>query len=57
MNIKNKYVVVIGCSNFGATIATNLSKLGNNLVVIDIDNTSFNNLTDEYGGLMEMELI
>lgn len=50
MNIKNKYVVVIGCSNFGATIATNLSKLGNNLVVIDIDNTSFNNLTDEYGG-------
>lgn len=50
MKIKDKYVVVIGCSNFGSHIATSLSEFGNDVVVVDIENKALETLPAEYAG-------
>lgn len=50
MTIKDKYVVIVGCSDFGNNIATSLSISGNDVIVIDINNEALNNMPPEYGG-------
>lgn len=44
------YVIIAGCSRFGANIAQTLCSSGANVVVIDIDKTSFRKLSPEYSG-------
>ena len=50
MIIKDKYIVIVGCSDFGNNIATNLSINGNDVIIIDINNDALNNMPEEYGG-------
>lgn len=44
------YVIVAGCSRFGANIANMLSAQGKNIVIIDRDKTSFRKLLSDYSG-------
>lgn len=48
-NFKRR-VFVIGCSNMGAYIASELSKRGDDVNIIDRDHSSFNILSEEYSG-------
>lgn len=50
MNIKDKDIIIVGCSDFGNNIATKLSISGNNVIMIDINNEALNNMPEEYGG-------
>lgn len=47
--MKNKFVI-IGCGRFGARIANESSRDGENVVVVDSDSTSFDRLNDDYSG-------
>lgn len=47
--MKNK-IVVIGCGRFGARVANESSKDGENVVVIDKDSSSFERLDEDYSG-------
>ncbi|MDD2371165.1 MAG: TrkA family potassium uptake protein [Firmicutes bacterium] len=48
---KKHNVIVIGCGRFGSTIAGNLSELNKNLMIVDMDQSSFRKLSSSYGGL------
>ena len=48
--LKKKNIVVIGCSNLGAYIASRLSELGNNVTIIDKNKNSFRILDESYTG-------
>ena len=48
--LKKKNIVVIGCSNMGAYIASRLSELGNNVTIIDKNKNSFRILDESYTG-------
>lgn len=50
MNIKDKYVVIIGCSDFGNNIASNLSVSGNDVIIIDISSEALSKMPVEFGG-------
>lgn len=51
MIIKSRrQVFIVGCSTMGAFIAGNLSKKGDNVVIIDKDATAFQNLPSYYSG-------
>lgn len=50
MEKKYNYVIVAGCSRFGANIATMLSAQGKDVVVIDKDKASFRKLLADYSG-------
>ncbi len=47
--MKNKFVV-IGCGRFGARVANESSKEGENVVIIDNDPSSFDRLNEDYSG-------
>ncbi len=47
--MKNK-IVVIGCGRFGARVANESSKEGENVVIIDSDPSSFDRLDEDYSG-------
>ena len=47
--MKNKFVV-IGCGRFGARVANESSKEGENVVIIDSDPSSFDRLDEDYSG-------
>lgn len=44
------YIIIAGCSRFGANIASILSSQGKDVVVIDNDITSFRKLSSDYSG-------
>lgn len=44
------YIIIAGCSRFGANIASILSLQGKDVVVIDNDTTSFRKLSSDYSG-------
>ena len=48
--LKKKNIVVIGCSNMEAYIASRLSELGNNVTIIDKNKNSFRILDESYTG-------
>ena len=48
---KKENIIVIGCGRLGSTIAGNLSERNLNLMIVDIDQSSFRKLSASYGGL------
>jgi trk system potassium uptake protein TrkA len=44
------YVVIVGCGRVGSLLANKLSGAGNSLVVIDIDESTFDDLSAEFSG-------
>lgn len=48
---KKENIIVIGCGRLGSTIAGNLSEKNLNLMIVDIDQSSFRKLSASYGGL------
>ncbi|WP_346894633.1 TrkA family potassium uptake protein [Clostridium sp. UBA7503] len=44
------YVIVAGCSKFGANIASMLSARGKSVIIIDINKNSFRKLSPDYSG-------
>jgi trk system potassium uptake protein TrkA len=49
--INKKFIIIAGCSSFGATLAEKLISEGNSIVIMDPDNDSFQKLSN---GLKEM---
>jgi trk system potassium uptake protein TrkA len=43
-------VIIVGCGRLGAMLANQLSSSGSNVVVVDRDEASFNNLSTEFSG-------
>lgn len=48
------YIIVVGCSRFGANIASTFSSQGKDVVVIDKNSLSFKKLSSDYGGFTTM---
>lgn len=46
----NSFIVIVGCGRVGSHLANKLSGEGNSLVVIDINESTFDNLTAEFSG-------
>ena len=46
----NKYIMVVGCGRVGSQLANQLSRDGNSVVVIDIDEAKFNDLSPDFSG-------
>ncbi len=44
------YVVIVGCGRLGSLVASRLSKEGHSVVVIDVDELAFDNLSAEFSG-------
>lgn len=47
---EHQYIVVVGCGRLGSTIANQLSRVGNSVVVIDPNRDAFQNLSVEFSG-------
>ncbi len=47
---QSQYIAVIGCGRLGAHLATQLSRSGHSVVVIDLDEEKFGALGVEFGG-------
>ena len=45
-----QYVVIVGCGRVGSMLANRLSGLGSNVVIVDRDETAFDNLSPEFSG-------
>ncbi|HSJ52111.1 MAG TPA: TrkA family potassium uptake protein [Anaerolineae bacterium] len=45
-----RYVVIVGCGRVGSMLANRLSGLGSNVVIVDRDETAFDNLSPEFSG-------
>jgi trk system potassium uptake protein TrkA len=48
--MKRDKIIIIGCSRFGSSIATNLSRQGQDVIVIDDDESAFRKLDEEFSG-------
>ena len=46
----NRYIVIVGCGRLGSLLSNNLSRAGNSVVVIDRDETTFNDLSPDFSG-------
>jgi trk system potassium uptake protein len=46
----NRYIVIVGCGRLGSHLANHLSRAGNSVVVIDRDETTFNDLSPDFSG-------
>ncbi|MEW5910582.1 MAG: NAD-binding protein, partial [Thermodesulfobacteriota bacterium] len=44
------YIVIIGCGRLGSLLADQLSRVGHAVVVIDMDESTFNNLSPDFSG-------
>jgi trk system potassium uptake protein TrkA len=44
------FIVIVGCGRLGSYLANRLSKAGHGVVVIDVDEGAFRNLSPEYSG-------
>lgn len=47
---KNNYIIIAGCSRFGANIASILSSKDYEVVIIDIDKSNFRKISRDYSG-------
>ncbi|MGB3641950.1 MAG: TrkA family potassium uptake protein [Rivularia sp. (in: cyanobacteria)] len=47
---KSQYIVVVGCGRLGSILASQLSGEGNSVVVIDLEESNFDNLGGEFSG-------
>ena len=47
---RNRYIVIVGCGRLGSHLANQLSRNGNSVVIIDIDESSFCQLSPEFSG-------
>ena len=47
---KSFYVTIIGCGRLGSILASDLSKQGYEVVVIDRDSSTFDRLNDDFSG-------
>lgn len=51
LNHKNiKHVVVVGCSRFGANVASQFSKQNISVIIIDMDPAAFTKLSPDFSG-------
>jgi len=48
--VSNQYVIVVGCGQLGALLASQLSSLGSSVVVIDREQAAFENLSTDFSG-------
>lgn len=48
--VESLYVVIVGCGRIGSIVATHLSISGNNVVVVDSNETAFESLPEEFTG-------
>ena len=48
--VSNRYVIVVGCGRLGSILANRLSSLGSSVVVIDREDSAFENLSTEFSG-------
>ncbi|NIV35869.1 MAG: NAD(P)-binding domain-containing protein, partial [Anaerolineae bacterium] len=48
--VSNRYVIVVGCGRIGSLLANRLSSLGSSVVVIDREESAFQNLSTEFSG-------
>lgn len=48
--VLSNYVIVVGCGRLGSLLANRLSSLGSSVVVIDREQTAFENLSTEFSG-------
>ncbi len=46
----NRYILIVGCGRLGSHLANQLSRIGNSVVVIDRDESTFNNLSSDFSG-------
>ncbi|MBN1931508.1 MAG: TrkA family potassium uptake protein [Desulfobacterales bacterium] len=46
----NRYIVVVGCGRLGSHLANQLSHSGNLVVMIDMNETAFNDLSPDFSG-------
>ncbi|MFH1113515.1 MAG: TrkA family potassium uptake protein [Pseudomonadota bacterium] len=46
----NRYIVIVGCGRVGSLLANELSRSGNSVVVIDIQEAVFDNLSADFSG-------
>ena len=44
------YIVIIGCGRLGSHLANQLSRIGHSVVVIELDEESFNHLSPDFSG-------
>ena len=47
---RNNYIIIAGCSRFGANIASILSSKDYEVVIIDIDKSNFRKISRDYSG-------
>ncbi len=45
-----QYTIIVGCGRLGAILASQLSRLGGNVVVVDRDEAAFKNLAVDFSG-------
>ena len=50
MKNNSRYIVIVGCGRLGSYLANQLSRDGNSIVVIDRDETTFNDLSPDFSG-------
>ena len=48
--IPYQYVVIVGCGRLGSMLASRLSSAGSSVVVVDRDESAFDNLSTEFSG-------
>jgi trk system potassium uptake protein TrkA len=48
------YVLIVGCGRLGSQIATNLSRSGSNVVVVDRNKEAFNLLSADFSGFQDV---
>lgn len=48
-HIKNK-TLIVGCGRLGSSIVNKLSSTGKKIMVVDVDENSFNSLSDRFSG-------
>lgn len=46
----NRYIVIVGCGRLGSRLANQLSRAGNSVVVIDMDEATFSDLSPDFSG-------
>jgi len=46
----SRYILIVGCGRLGSHLANQLSRAGNAVVVIDIDESRFSKLSPEFSG-------
>lgn len=46
----SRYIVIVGCGRLGSRLADELSRAGNSVVVIDRDESAFDELTPDFSG-------